>query len=451
MRLPSLHQDEVSLLHDVCSSLPHLANCSQEELSEAQTNPENHSPDEVSMSTSQQKLIHRWVEKFDSACSHCMSGDGSRIEPLLNHNKSSSIIRINGFNDSKSFVTQIGKNRYNKEEYYVEDMPQNLCLLCAYEFAQEGAAILLKSGGYVIRIQPQQMETFLQYIRQFPQVLKLRVVNRTYEVDHEDDKSINESACHVEASNAEDSNSLPDEHPDLNEEEIQEALSIATTFFNTRLNTTSVEERILAYLISGITLDNLKNYVKFQTVSGIHPSVTLDAINKFEKEFGSSPEAFQLAQPNMLGNRKGYMSQPPPITFAGQVVEADVMECDINDIQESPQGKKSRYKKKEQSNVPPNPQPTAQIVNPDPTIEGDQANQRKQTPKMPTLGGALYAFVSIDRYSGYVHGKLVSSLKNPENLVEWLIMQYERDQHPSKPLLPMWGCCQHQSSKLQTP
>ena len=234
----------------------------------------------ASLNPSQTQLLHRWIEKFDSACSHHMSGDHTRIRP--NNSQEPPSIRINGFNNSKSFVTLSGMNHYNQAEHYIEDMPENLCLLCAHSFAKEGAAILLESGGYVIRIRPDQMESFMDYIQQFPQVLKLRVSNHTYEVDHESfsaNTNISDTAKHP---------SVP-EFDDI----FFEALAAATTYFNTKLNTSSVEERILAYLISGITLENLKNYVKYNTATGIHPSVQLAQLNKSENEFGRSPEDVQ--------------------------------------------------------------------------------------------------------------------------------------------------------------
>ena len=217
-------------------------------------------------------------------------------------------------------------------------------------------------------------------------------------------------------------------------------------FFNTRLNTSTVEQRILAYLISGLTLNNLKHYVKHQTATGIHPSVTMASLNQFERDYGSSPEAFQLAQPNMIGNRPGYMSIPKPIVKVGDVVEADIMECDINDVTETTipsasaggSKKKKRGKKNQfQSDTPEHatpeeiPAPLPDVI--DMTIPTSPTppapNTRKKVSKMPTLGGGLYVFIAIDRYSGYVHGKILSSLQSPETYVEWIIQTYERDNH----------------------
>ncbi len=398
------------------------------------------------LSPTKQRVLQKWTQKFDSACSHCMSGDKTRIRQT--NNQSQSTIRINGFNNSTSFVTHTGVNEYNKPEHYVQDMPEHLCLLCAYEFAREGAAILMESGGCVIRIQPEQMGEFLAYIKQFPTLLKLSVKNQTYEVDHTPDTAALRAETVLTTA-------------DLNEEEILEACAVGTMFFNTRLNTSTVEQRILAYLISGLTLDNLKNYIKHNTATtGLHPSVTLAALNQFERDYGSSPEAFQMAQPNMIGNRPGFMSVPKPIVKVGDVVEADVMECDINDVEEQPKtsestgnSKKSKKGKKNQPPVvvqPTIPQelpPVIDLTTPDPI---PSVNNRKKVAKLPSLGGGLYVFITIDRYSGYVHGQILKSLQSPEKYVEWIIQIYERDNHPIQSFIADVGVIPTSKLKITT-
>ncbi len=402
--------------------------------------------DESVLPPTKKRVLQKWTQKFDSACSHCMSGDKTRIRPTNNPSKST--IRINGFNNSTSFVTHSGVNEYNKPEHYVEDMPEHLCLLCAYEFARDGAAILMESGGCVIRIQPEQMGEFMAYIKQFPTLLKLSVKNQTYEVDHTSDTA---------AFSAETVSTTPD----LNEEEILEACAVGTMFFNTRLNTSTVEQRILAYLISGLTLDNLKNYIKHNTATGIHPSVTLASLNQFERDYGSSPEAFQLAQPNMIGNRPGFMSVPKPIVKVGDVVEADVMECDINDVEEQPKtsvsagdSKKSKKGKKNQPPVaesPSLPQGLPPVIDLTTLVEpAPSSNNRKKVAKLPSLGGGLYVFLTIDRYSGYVHGQILKTLQSPEKYVEWIIQIYERDNHPIQSFIADVGVIPTSKTKITT-
>jgi hypothetical protein len=84
--------------------------------------------------------------------------------------------------------------------------------------------------------------------------------------------------------------------------------------------------------------------VKHKIVEEIHPSITLQAIAKFESQYGSSPDAFQLANPNPYGMGKGYFSESEPITFAGQEVQCDCMESDVNDVQQTNQKTKKWQK-----------------------------------------------------------------------------------------------------------
>jgi hypothetical protein len=69
---------------------------------------------------------------------------------------------------------------------------------------------------------------------------------------------------------------------------------------------------------------------------------------------------------------------------------------------------------------------------------------------MPTLGGGLYVLIAIDRYSAYVHGKILSSLQSPENYVEWLIQTYERDNHPIQTFIADVGVIPTSKFKVST-
>ncbi len=370
--------------------------------------------------TTQRTLLTQWVEKFDSGCSHCVSGDPQRLKTVINNTP---VIGIKGFNGNMSLVTKLGLNHHDKPEFYVQNMPEDICLLCAHDFAKEGAAILMETGGVVIRIEPHHMDDFLAYIKQFPQVLQLRVNNRTYEVDPSNTEDLQEETARTGTTSAMQ----------------QEAFAIATHYFNTMVNASTVEDRILVYLISGLTLKNLKYYVQHNSITGLHPSITIEALNKFEQTWGTSPEAFQLAQPNMRGLRNGYMSVPTPLTHCGQMVEADVMECDINDIEVKPKlprgrkpkatGTKTTKKQDKTDNTP-----TPPVV---PTLETPSAKstQPKKIPKLPAHGGALYGFVAIDRFSSYCCGLLLTSLQNPDIPVKWLLQTYEKDNHPIETLI----------------
>jgi len=185
---------------------------------------------------------------------------------------------------------------------------------------------------------------------------------------------------------------------------VQEVVIAANTYFNTKVNVSNVEERILVYLMSGLTLKDMFKYVKYKNISGLHPDVTTSALNRFEHKWGSTPDAFQLAHPNRDGNRKGYMSERAPLTKVGEYVEMDFMECDFNEEN-----------------------PTAAVAT---SLEQQNGlKKRKKAAKLATHGGAIAGNVWVDAYSGYVGGELVKSTARPIELVRRCVQALELEGH----------------------
>ena len=126
-------------------------------------------------------LLAEYVEKFDSGASRCMSGDPSRTShsrrPLQTP------VRITGFNGNRSTPTSMGMNADGKEEYYVEDMPEHLTLLCAHAYCTDGCAVLYEDGGLVLRMSKAELAALKEFLSSYPVVKHLVVNNRTYEVD----------------------------------------------------------------------------------------------------------------------------------------------------------------------------------------------------------------------------------------------------------------------------
>ena len=65
-------------------------------------------------------------------------------------------------------------------------MPRDLVLLCAHEYAKDGAAVLTSSGGCVLQMNQKELATLSDFISQFQRIKKLSVENRTYVVDQSD-------------------------------------------------------------------------------------------------------------------------------------------------------------------------------------------------------------------------------------------------------------------------
>ena len=301
--------------------------------------------------------------KFDTACSHNMSGNSDRL-----FNTMPTTIRVKGFNDTSSPAATLGLNSDSRPELFIPNMPSDLVLLCAADYTQQGATILLPNEGFVLALSPDEQEFLRTYASDKPIMKQLIVQNNTYEV--------------VDKTSS----------PSLATPSLQQALasSTATRYFNSKINVSTVEERILATLLSGLTFKDLLTMTKNESVLGMPRDITPQSLHSFENKYGRTPDILQLAFPDLSGNKKGYFAPKEPTTHCGQHIEADFFEAEFNDIPytDTPE---------------PSPPPT---VNP------------KKVKKLPSFGGATAGYVYLDVHSGYVNGILVTSMKNPLPLVQ---------------------------------
>jgi len=323
---------------------------------------------EVSYSSNEISLDKSHTIKFDSACSRNMSGVISRTS-----DKDSPLqtISVRGFNNTSSSVDSVGVNDDGKLEYYVSSMPPDLVLLSAHDYVQDGAAILLPDKGVVLSMDADDRAQLMNYLRQYHVLKSLKVKNRTYEVDTEYNAPIIEvSAVSEEAFN-----------------------STATRYFNTSVHVSNEQERVLAMLLTGLSFKDLYSMRKNDSVEGLPRDLTLKSLNFFEHRYGRTPNALQLALPSLAGNRKGYMAPPDTLQSIGQRVEVDYFKSEFN----------------------------WQVT--------DKKTGKQRQEKIPTFGGAIDAYVSVDVYSGMMHGRLVNSLANSVVNVKWTVDTYKTAGH----------------------
>jgi hypothetical protein len=315
------------------------------------------------------------VQKFDSAASRCMSGVSGRLSSESNQHLSS--VYISGFDGSTSQPSTVGVNSDGKREYFVPNMPENLVLLCAHAYASEGAAILHKDGGVVLRLDSQQLDDLLQFLKQYPTLKKLKVRNRTYEIDDVIGETVD---------NSEIAHSVITVDPS-NYDELEVAFDgTASRFFNTKVNVSNSTERVLTMLLTGLSFRDLYENVKNKSLDGIPPDLTIQSLNNFEHKYGRTPDLIRMAMPYKMGNVQGLMSGGETLTHCGQRVEIDGMEFDFND--ERKVGLEGRAK------------------------------------KLESHGKAIGASVCVDAYSGFVHGKLLKTFANSSIVVEEFIDRY---------------------------
>ena len=325
------------------------------------------------------------TEKFDTACSRTISGVTGRIKVTdVEHS-----IVIKGFNDAQSKVDKVGINDDGVTEYYVSGMPDNLVLLSANDYVRGGAAVLFHDGGTVYSLSGAEEQQLRSLLSGYSVKMNLRVRNHTYEVD----RSVVEPAY------------------------------ASTNYFNTRVNVATKGERVLVYLLTGLSLRDLQKAIKDQSVTGFHPELDMQALSNFERKYGRSPDVLQLALPNRMGNVKGYMTEPRKVSRCGELVEMDNMESDF--------------------------------------LEGDTSDDvsspdknlllRKNRRKLPTHGGAVAANVTYDVYSGFVHGRLLKSLARAVDCVRAIVDIYATARHPIAELAADRGIIHQGKFKVDTP
>jgi hypothetical protein len=179
--------------------------------------------------------------------------------------KSKQNIIIKGFNGNTSNVSEVGLNEDGKIEYFVNDMPSDMVLLSAHDYAMDGAAILFDNSGVVLHLTKKEKKKLENYVKQFNVTKQLVVKNRTYEVKNDN---------------------------------VEQAMSnSATKYFNSKINVSNNDERIMAMLLTGLSFADLYSMVKSGSALGLPRDMTIQSLNNFEHKYGKTPDIIQMALP----------------------------------------------------------------------------------------------------------------------------------------------------------
>ena len=245
------------------------------------------------------------VEKMDSGASANMSGSKDRLVQELPLDDT---VKIVGFNGTMSSPQQLGLNRDGKREYYVPSMPENMALLSAHSYAQDGAVVLFEVGGAVLQLSSSERNAFQYDLLKYKKVKNLCVNNRTYEVCQSNDTVKYDKN---EFTTAEEANS-----------------NTAVRFFNNKVNVSNKCERILTMLMTGLSFRDIYMHVQNNSLEGIPSDLSISALNRFEHQYGRTPEIIQLATARNPGHHHGLMDQRQPLQCCGERYEIDIMEAD---------------------------------------------------------------------------------------------------------------------------
>jgi hypothetical protein len=315
-------------------------------------------------------------EILDSGASHSMSGDARRIKA-----KEAVDIAIRGFNDSRAVADSKGLNSDGVMELYIPSMPEDLVLLCLHDYAKKGCVYLTEFGGKVLHLSRAQQDSLERFLSSFPAVLNLEVQNGVYVVDR-----------------STEDNYEPHRAAALAEEAFWAGIcNRAGLYFNGRVNYNQVSDHILGMLMSGLSFGAIRSAVKHQSIGGVHPSITLESLARYEREHGRSPDVVQIALAHQIGNQKAFDKQKEPLTRVGQRIELDAFAWDANDraTRESKKQARQSLSKAEREQE--------ELLDND---EYGVYSERKRVDKLRERGGADHCEIFMDCYSGKVFGKL---------------------------------------------
>ena len=289
----------------------------------------------------------------------------SGVKGRLTNSKNVSNKKIIGFNNSTSKIDLVGINDDGVKEYYVSAMPNDLVLLSAYQYSIGGAVILLEDGGAVLRMSKHEIDDFKELIKKYKVFKRLTVSNNTYEVintvqeiDHSGESDMGFSAT-------------------------------ASRYFNTKVNVSSVEERILTMFIMGFSYGDLYKLTSSNSLGGLHPAITKTSLHKFMTKYGATPALITMSHPKKIDNPAGLKDKVPDPTKVGEL-EIDVFEYDYNT---------------------------------------DKVDKQKRVKKLSTFGGAIAVALCVDKFSGYACGKLLTSTANSIDYVKLLIESVRQYNH----------------------
>ena len=327
------------------------------------------------------------VEIADSGASTSMSGVKGRLVKLDRVQRQSG---VRGFDGSVQQSSVSGTNVDGVREIYVPGMPDDLALLCAYEYAKRGAIILTEKGGVILRFSEEQktlMEAFISEMTEQESSIRLDVSQRVYVVRRD------EVASAVGDTTIAGCVSGVDEDVEDNDE----WAAHVTTYFNGGVPVSGMDERITAMIFSGFSLADLRKNVTLRLWDGMDPSITLEGCAKYEKLHGRVNSLVQTSYFETAGLRRAYESQKYVYTYVGECVEVDVMFSDYNTVRG--------------------------LTNPGQEFNA-KGEARKQVSKLMSYGGAMAATVAVDRYSQYVSGYAEKSLNQPEVTLKKIVDEY---------------------------
>ena len=360
---------------------------------------------------SETALLAGTVRKImDTGCSLTMSDVEGRLEDVHEVSR-----RISGMSGPSLRVSEEGTNEDGVTELRARGMQPDLVLLSGKQYASMGLLLVNGKRGSLVKMTEDESNQILDWIAEkYPELLKIKVVNGVYEVvekpaskkklrwnrnsetlEYEKEsptvrlgvKTTSEVVNHESKKKHNVRTYVAEE---LEEEEDLVFALTATTFFNAKMRFNNTEEVILAYMMMGFSFKQLKVMVQKRTVTSLDKRLTVEALREFEELHGTSPDVFQRSFKKVLGNVKSDEGERLEPKEVGDYVQIDTMYYDFNRKTEG------------------------------------------KTDKMPTLGGATGAKLTVDAFSGFFMGDLVRKGTKSEDILTKLFDRFRVKNHSVK-------------------
>ena len=173
------------------------------------------------------------------------------------------------------------------------------------------------------------------------------------------------------------------------------AYHVGATFFNTRVNVSNMEQRILTLMMMGFSYADIYQHVlnrekKKNSINGFPPDLTLAGLEKYKHKYGVTPTLVTLSQPHTINESEGLKDKIKSTEKPGDRIEIDCFEYEFNE---------SRTK------------------------------STKHSKKLTSFGGAIAAVVCVDVDSGFIFGQLIDTFSNSISYVKQFHQQIVRDSH----------------------
>ena len=342
--------------------------------------------------TAESYLVRRIM---DSGASVGMTSNVESLDPMSIRSSHQQNIRIQGFNGAVESTSVIGLNAEGFKSALLgsDQMPLDLELLCARDYASLGAVVLHADGGSVLKLDGQQRQRFLKYIARLQEVLRLKVNRNVYEVDATRNASLPATTTALQPLEVQDEQEDAYFTEDAFVADCQESADRETSTIDAayssiytlgRVHYEDTDSRIYGLLLSGLSFSTLRQAAQHKSLLGLHPTVTAQTLRRFEKRHGRTPDLLAKANYDQVPHYQSFEKEEVLLQRPGQHLLCDTFFCDFNE---------TSLRKKSVAT------PTSEE---EPLLE-----EFKRVAKLPTWGGAIAMNLTVCAYTGFVHGFLI--------------------------------------------